>query len=140
MLKNDDFVIVHDHINLCWSLFIMRITRSARSVCKAGYCLNEGTCTVAIIAPGFPIIALTDGMFGQESISLFVLAQRDSKGLAASSNTCRQPFQARQLHYYHFAQLINIPPRLYRCHYRMPFICRSDSDINLVDHHEVRFP
>ena len=64
MVKNVDFFIVDNNVNLCWSLFIMRITRSARSVCKAGYCLNEGTCTVAIIAPGIPIIAFTDWMFG----------------------------------------------------------------------------
>ena len=79
-------------------------------------------------------------MFCQESTSQFVPAQKDSKGLAASSNTCRQLFQARQLHYYHFAKLINISSRLHRCHYCMPFICRSDSDLNLVDHHKVRFP
>ena len=140
MVKNVDFFIVDNNVNLCWSLFIMRITRSARSVCKAGYCLNEGTCTVAIIAPGIPIIAFIDWMFCQESTSQFVPVLKDSKGLAASSNTCRQPFQARQLHYYHFAKLINISSRLHRCHYCMPFICRSDSDLNLVDHHKVRFP
>ena len=127
-------------VNSYWWLFKIIIARSARSVCKAGYCLNEGTCTVAIIAPGIPIIAFIDWMFCQESTSQFVPVQKDSKGLAASSNTCRQPFQARQLHYYHFAKLINISSRLHRCHNCMPFICRSDSDLNLVDHHKVRFP
>ena len=67
------FFIVDDDVNLCWWLFMIIIARSARSVCKAGYCLNEGTCTVAIIAPGIPNIALIDWMFG---VIIFTIIRR----------------------------------------------------------------
>jgi len=50
--------------NLTTTLYVHG--RSARSVCKAGYCLNEGTCAVAIIAPGEhqPVCSCSEGFKG----------------------------------------------------------------------------